>query len=215
MDMPETFLMENLTWSAQIMKGVLYVLILYVLAQPSVCLAEIDNMKSMGHGDVRYLGLIKIYEATLYAQASLDNETILDTNISKCLQLEYAISLSTDDFILGANTILARQQSVKKLSQLQPEIDLLHRAYQDVKEGDNYLLCYKAEDFTTTLALNGRNLVTITSADFGSVYFGIWLNPVAPIDQTLRDNLLKYRGSNFPGGDKNEKISRNLSKYNS
>ena len=178
------------------MKGSLFIFIIYLFTSASTSPAGVNDMQPMGQGDIRYLGFMKIYEATLYAQVPLGKNTILDINTSKCLQLKYSVSLSTDDFILGANTILTRQQSPEKLGLLQTEIDNMHRAYRDVKKGDTYLLCYNAEKHTTTLALNGRELVSITSADFGAIYFGIWLGPVAPIDEELRDTLLADSGIN-------------------
>jgi len=175
------------------MKGLLSILIIYLFVSSNTCLAGLHNMRLLGQGDVQYLGLIKVYEASLYTQDSLGAKSVLNRNTSKCLQLEYSISLNADDFILGANTIMARQQSPEKLNQLQREIDLLHKAYRDVKKGDRYRLCYQAEDRTTTLALNERKLVAIRSADFASVYFAIWLGPIAPIDEKLRDDLLQYK----------------------
>jgi len=181
------------------MKFLLVALILHLFTYSNVSLAGTNNMDALGKGDVRYLGFLKVYEATLYALAPFDSKSILDKHVSKCLQLEYSMSLSAADFILAAKTILARQQDQKKLDQLQPEIDLLHGAYQDVKKGDRYRLCYQAQDRTTTLAFNDRELVAIPSADFASVYFGIWLGPNAPIDEKLRNDLLKYQRGQSPG----------------
>lgn len=172
------------------MKNMISVVIITLYVSTSVCLAGINNMTLVGKGEVRYLGLIKVYEATLYTQDSFGEDNILNSNTSKCLQLEYAVSLSVDDFIEGANTILSRQHSLERLDQFQPEIDLINNAYKSVKEGDKYVLCYDAGDRKTTLILNDQQLVSISSPDFSTIYFGIWLGPVEPIDEKLRDNLL-------------------------
>jgi hypothetical protein len=41
----------------------------------------------------------------------------------------------------------------------------------------------------STLALNDKVLTVIDSADFASVYFGIWLSRYKPLDEDLREDL--------------------------
>ena len=108
----------------------------------------------------------------------------------RCLKLDYSLSLTTKDIRKGAEAIMLRQNSTAKLTQIQREIDRMHLALQDVKGGGSYLICYNATLQTTTLHLNEQELVSIISADFGTVYFAIWLCSEAPIDKKLRDKLL-------------------------
>lgn len=68
---------------------------------------------------------------------------------------------------------------------------MLHNAYQDVQKGDSYYLCYDAQQHQTTLTLNDTKLVTVPSAEFAKVYFGIWLGEIKPIDERLRERLLR------------------------
>jgi hypothetical protein len=65
----------------------------------------------------------------------------------------------------------------------------LHASYRDVKEGDSYRLCYDHRLQQSTLALNDKVLTVIDSADFASVYFGIWLSRYKPLDEDLREDL--------------------------
>ena len=74
---------------------------------------------------------------------------------------------------------------------------MLHSAFLDVKKGDSYYLCYDAPQRLTTLTLNDTELVAVPSKEFAEAYFGIWLGAVQPIDEKLRDLLLKGSGGNL------------------
>lgn len=143
-----------------------------------------------GQGGVKYLGFIKVYDAFLYTPKASDTANILAPEISKCLKLDYDVSLTPENFIEGANTVLARQHTKTTLRQIESEMAAMHKAYKPVKEGDNYLLCYDGERGVTTLLLNQVELVSVQSPEFGNIYLGIWLGPKDTIDDDLRDDLL-------------------------
>ena len=153
--------------------------------------ATITSMQVVGQGEARYLGMIKVYQATLFADTPTRNLPILHVDSSRCLQLTYEVSLSASDFVAAADTILGRQHGRERLARVQAEIETLHRHYRDVKDGDRYSLCYQAEERKTSLSLNGTELVSIVSAEFAEIYFGIWLNSTSPIDTVLQRQLLK------------------------
>ena len=157
---------------------------------PSIALGAFYDMPLQAAADMRYLGLIKVYRAELYSNQPLDKHNALDQDVSRCLTLKYLVSLSADDFRRGADAILSRQHSSEVLADIRNDVRTLHAAYQDVQKGDAYSLCYDADRRTTTLLLNQAELVSITSAEFAGIYFGIWLGPEAPIDEALRDKLL-------------------------
>lgn len=164
---------------------------LFFIGQGQPVAATIDSMSLRGQGDVHYLGFIKVYDADLFTQnAAGDAADILDPSVSKCLQLRYHVSLTPENFIEGATTVLARQHPADDIEELKEQIELLHRAYQPVKKGDSYQLCYRADSETTTLALNNNELVSVHSALFSSVYFGIWLGDNQPLDSNLQRDLL-------------------------
>ena len=164
--------------------------IMLVLITASNSYAVIDSMQLRGHGNVYYLSFIKVYKASLLTNKGADTLNILDAGISKCLKLEYDVSLTSENFIEGANTVLGRQYSTEQLNTLRQEIEALHSAYQPVEKGDSYHLCYNGDNATTTLSLNGQDLVSIISQEFSSLYFGIWLSPDKPIDKKLQRNLV-------------------------
>ncbi|MGW8194931.1 MAG: chalcone isomerase family protein [Desulforhopalus sp.] len=151
---------------------------------------NIDQMHLLGKGEVYYLKFIKVYDAALYADRQAVDDDILHSDVSKCLQLQYAVGVDREDFINAANTVLNRQFGQETLGQVAMEIETLHRGYRDVEKGDIYTLCYYGAETKTNLYLNGRQLVTIHSKDFAEIYFSIWLGESGPLDDTLRNNLL-------------------------
>jgi len=157
---------------------------------PVSCLGGIESMDIQGHGEARYLGFIKVYDASLYTYSPASQENILAAETSRCLKLDYAVPLSGDDFIKAADMIMTRQNPPDRLNKIKSEIDRLQKTYRSVSSGDSYTICYSAAKKVTSLALNGQELVSIVLADITSVYFGIWLGPKAPLDETLRDSLL-------------------------
>lgn len=161
-----------------------------VVLIPAVGSGSLPGLQMHGEGEARYLGFIKVYDAALYTQTPAAADKILSEDTSRCLKLDYTVSLTAKDFKRGANTILSRQHTPEKLALVRSEIDRMHNAYRDVRKGDSYSLCYEAASRATTLSLNQQELITITSADFAEIYFGIWLGPINPIDETLRNQLL-------------------------
>jgi hypothetical protein len=167
-------------------------LLVVTLLPGSASAEDVDyaGLQVQGRGEARYLGMIKVYDAALYSPPGTPAERMLDPDISRCLDLKYAVSLKVADFIRGADTVLASQYDEAELDHVRAEIDALHRSYRAVAKGDRYALCYDAATRETTLALNREELVRVTSADFARVYFGIWLGAEAPLDEKLRDRLL-------------------------
>lgn len=175
------------------MLGVMRLLVLLVFCNPLGNLSaavSMEDMQLIGKGEAYYLKFIKIYDATLYSEELVGNENILESDVSKCLHLQYSVGIEKDDFITAANTILTRQFSPEQLGQVSNELEILHGGYKDVEEGDSYTLCYYEKTETTSLALNGQELVSVSSPDFAEIYFSIWLGNTAPLDEKLRKNLL-------------------------
>ena len=149
------------------------------------------NLQLAGKGNGFYKGVIKVYQAELTVSPQASRQTVLSPDILRCLQLDYAVDLEADKFILAANTVLERQHSPATLQRVKPFIEQLHASYQDVRKGDRYRLCYNAVNQTTHLSLNNQTLVTLSSPEFAQVYFGIWLGEYQPLAQTLREELLR------------------------
>lgn len=148
-----------------------------------------ETMKLKSSSDVRYLGLFKVYTASLYTGGDPSRQQILAPAASHCLRLDYAVDLKSDVFVEAAHTILNRQHDQATISKVQDQIDLLHASYRDVNKGDVYTLCYSSETMATRLALNSETLVEIKSPEFAAIYFGIWLEKRHGIAPELLDKL--------------------------
>ena len=160
-----------------------------LLVLPAAAFGLIDSMTLVAKGDARYMGFIKVYDAHLYVPAEVDHNRILDTDVSKCLELNYEVGLKPEDFIKGASIVLERQHTREYLDLIKPHVEALHAAYRPVDKGDSYILCYEAESKMTTLSLNTEQLVAIQSEEFSSAYFGIWLSPDQPLSSSLQRQL--------------------------
>lgn len=163
-----------------------------VLFSTAPVMAQIipETMVLRGTGEVRYLGFIKVYEASLYTEERVTRDTLLESSSSRCLELVYKVDLSVENFIEAAETVLAQQHDQATLDQVRLEIDLLQASYQEVREGDNYTLCYDGRSQQTQLSLNGTLLVSVPGAAFATIYFGIWLNEQEPLSKSLLNKLL-------------------------
>lgn len=150
-----------------------------------------NELTLVGTGAFHYMGLVKLYDAELLASKNAKRENLLSPDVSRCLKLDYAVDLTKDKFILAADTVLQRQHDAATLEAVRPQVDQLHAAYQDVKSGDHYTLCYDSQQQQTTLRLNGKKLIEVPNPEFARIYFGIWLGEQEPISQTLRELLLQ------------------------
>lgn len=164
--------------------------ILFLTLTSQTVQADATPLFLSGIGQARYLGFINVYSASLYVDPASDTASVLAPETSRCLELTYDVSLTSENFIEGADTVLNRQYTAKELESVRPVIDQFHNAYKDVAKGDTYSLCYLAETGKTSLSLNDETLIEIDSPMFAKTYFGIWLAPDNPLDGDLRDALL-------------------------
>lgn len=136
-------------------------------------------------GEVRYLKMIKVYDASLFSPQAVSANNILNPTVSKCLQLDYAVSLSVDKFRLATDKILQRQHSVAFLEKIKAPLSALQASYKAVDAGDYYRLCYNGKTQKIRLDLNQIKLIEIRSADLAKAYMGIWLSSNQPISWPL------------------------------
>jgi hypothetical protein len=150
-----------------------------------------DSLQLSGTGSVRYLGFIKVYDASLYAPPKTDVSRLLGPDCSRCLSLDYSVEVTVENFVEAAETVLARQHQPSRIASIREQLDLLHANYRTVTKDDNYTLCYDASSRAASLYLNGSRLVQIPeAAEFSELYFGIWLDEIEPLDKGLRTKLL-------------------------
>ena len=174
------------------MKGLVIFLIKMLLFVPSAAPANIPSeLKFAGSGNVFYKGIIKVYEAELFISDNAVSTNVLDSDVSRCLKLEYTVDLVAEKFVFAAEKILKRQHDGVTLTSIEQYLTQFHSAYQNVAAGDIYRMCFDAATQTMSLQLNGAPLIKVQSGAFARIYFGIWLGEKTPISNRLRKNLLK------------------------
>ncbi|WP_163340496.1 chalcone isomerase family protein [Desulfopila sp. IMCC35008] len=171
------------------LKKIIFIL-LFILFSATAHSEPVESMTLHGAGEAYYLKFIKVYDAALYTRHPASAEQIQRGEVSKCLLLQYDVSLKQQDFVKAANTVLGRQFATEQLEMVRTELRQLHDSYIDVQDGDQYSLCYDSQEKRTTLSHNNKELVRIYSEKFAEIYFSIWLGENSPLDDTLRDNLL-------------------------
>lgn len=110
-------------------------------------------------------------------------------NASKRLELTYFYEVTNSDFVEAAWEGLNGNLTSQQLEALKPRIEQLHQNYQTVSPGDRYALTY-IPGKGTSLALNGKLLVTIEGDDFAESYFKIWLGENA-MNRRFRNQILR------------------------
>jgi len=170
------------------MRWLLSVIVLLMFFAPQTSEGEPwKTMRLVGSGEYKYLGFISLYKARLFTDGSLPR--VLLSEVNKCLVLDYQVEIQAEQFAEAANSILLRQLTPSEWGRIRSEINRLHSSYRAVEAGDRYSLCFDVDSQTTSLALNGENLVSVRSPEFAAAYFGIWLKEHEPIDLRLRDDL--------------------------
>ena len=141
----------------------------------------------IGSTTFRWMSIVKVYDARLHLGTG-EPPTKVFADIPVRLQLTYHRGFTAAEIIKGGDTLLARNVKAETLTALRERLELINRAYRDVREGDSYTLTY-VPGKGTTLRLNGSPLVSIPGHDFAAAYFRIWLGD-DPINKSMRDTLL-------------------------
>ncbi len=163
--------------------------ILIVSALSTTAFASYDKWPLVSKGQVRYMKMIKVYDISLFSPTKVNANNILSPNVSKCLKLDYAVSLTVDKFRLATNKVLKRQHTSDYLRSIKKPLETLQSAYKPVKKGDTYTLCYNGSNKFMRLELNNNKLVEIQSAELAKAYLGIWLSKNKPISSPLYDSF--------------------------
>jgi hypothetical protein len=165
--------------------------------------AEIENVKfsdAYRIGDVtlrlnnvglmRYKVFFKAMVAGLYINEGTPPNGVL-TDVPKRLEIEYFWALKAKDVVKASEKLLSENIDEPTLKKLQPQLDQMHSLYEDIQPGDRYALTY-LPGRGTYLSLNGETKGLVPGADFGAVYFSIWLGK-NPMDASLKQQLLSGR----------------------
>jgi hypothetical protein len=145
------------------------------------------DFERLGQATFRWMRVVNVYDAALHIGAGHDRSKPL-AGVPLRLEIHYRRAFTAAEIVKGGDALLERNVPAELLESLRPRLDLLNRAYRDVKSNDSYVLSYLPGK-GTVLRLNGTELVTIEGEDFANAYFRIWLGD-EPISTSLRDQLL-------------------------
>ncbi len=130
-----------------------------------------------------------VYAAAFYAEPKVSAKQAAITQSPQKLELYYFRDIDRDDVIKAANAALDKQQTKETLARLRPELERLHRSFQDIKQGDRYDLSWDRSD-GLNLTRNGHVIFASPDPELAKVYFAIWLAPDG-LSTDLREALLK------------------------
>jgi hypothetical protein len=189
-----SYVASSHTLFRDLFKSLTLVLCLAILPTARASQAATDQLTEdgarfelVGATTFRWMSIVKVYDARLHLGTG-EPPTKVFADIPVRLQLTYHRGFTAAEIIKGGDTLLARNVKAETLTALRERLELVNRAYRDVREGDSYTLTY-VPGKGTTLRLNGSPLVTIPGHDFATAYFRIWLGD-DPISESMRDALL-------------------------
>ncbi|SEA89237.1 chalcone isomerase family protein [Alkalimonas amylolytica] len=151
--------------------------------------AAMPDLQLVGEGTFRYM-FWQLYDARL--KTSDGSFEGYEKNAPVLLELTYKRSISRDQFI---DATVDQWQHLGQSSQAQQQdwASQLKTIWQDVGRGDR-LSALLQHDMTVDFYLNGEPIGRIDDADFGPLFFDIWLHPDTSAPGLRRQLLAARRG---------------------
>jgi Chalcone isomerase-like len=123
--------------------------------------------------------MVKVYVGGLYLEhKSSDANSIIKSDEPKQIVMKFLHSASKSQ-MSDAFDDSFRDNTPDALKTMKPDIDRLLGALEPVKSGDEMVFTY-LPGTGTTLAINGKEKLTIAGPAFGQVLFSVWLGPKPP-----------------------------------
>ena len=123
--------------------------------------------------------VVKVYVAGLYLeQKSSDANAIIKAEASKRVVMQFLHGASKSQ-LADAFDESFKNNSPDATKTMKADIDRLLGALEPVKEGDQMVFTY-VPGKGTTLAINGKEKLTIAAPAFGPVLLSVWLGPKPP-----------------------------------
>jgi hypothetical protein len=131
---------------------------------------------------------VKVYVVGLYLeQKSSDPSAIIKADAPKRIVMQFVHSVNKNQMTDAFNESFNDNTPDAKKT-MKADIDRLLGAFDPIKEGDQMVFTY-IPGTGTTLAINGKDKVTIAGAAFGQVLFSVWLGPKPP-NEGLKKGIL-------------------------
>ncbi len=123
--------------------------------------------------------VVKVYVAGLYLeQKSSDADAIIKAAAPRQVVMHFVRDVSKDQMADAFNESFSNNAPEARKT-VKAEIDRLLGALESVKEGDEMVfICVPGKG--TTLAINGKEKLTIAAPAFAPVLLSVWLGPKPP-----------------------------------
>jgi len=132
--------------------------------------------------------VVKVYVAGLYLeQKSSDAGAIIKADAPKRIVMHFLRGVSKSQ-VADAFDESFNNNAPEAKKTMKADIDRLLGALEPVKEGDQMVFTY-VPGTGTTLAINGKDKLTIAAPAFGPVLFSVWLGPKPP-NADLKSGML-------------------------
>jgi len=123
--------------------------------------------------------MVKVYVAGLYLeQKSSDPNAIMKSDAPKKIIMHFVYHPSKGQMADAFNDGFA-DNSPDAVKTMKADIDKLNGALEDLKAGDEMVFTY-VPGTGTTLAINGKDKVTIAGQPFAQALLSVWLGPKPP-----------------------------------
>ena len=178
-------------------RAALYTCLALCAALPLAAVETSAPLTPRGQYRFVYKFFFKLYDLSLLAPSAASRAQILNAEVGFELQFKYLRTLEKPLILESAARMLERNLSPGELAQIEARVQELNAAYTTVRDGDRSSLSYHPGR-GTTLAINGRDAITLPGQDFAQLYFRIWLGP-QPTSKAMKEALLPPEGEH-PGG---------------
>lgn len=132
--------------------------------------------------------MVKVYVAGLYLeQKSSDPTAILTPDIPKRIVMHFVRGVSKNQIVDGFNESFENNTPDAQKT-MKADIDQFLGAMESVNDGDEITLTY-LPGTGTTVAMHGKDKLTISGPAFAQVLFSVWLGPKPP-NQEMKEGLL-------------------------
>lgn len=132
--------------------------------------------------------MVKVYVAGLYLERkSSDPGAILKGDIPKQIVMHFVRDVSKNQIAAAFEESFANNSS-SETATMKSGIAQFLGALESLKDGDQMVLTY-IPSTGTSLAINGKDRLTIAAPNFASMLFAVWLGPKPP-NADLKKGLL-------------------------
>ena len=141
---------------------------------------QVENTTLVLNGlGLRKKFVVKVYVAGLYLdKKSSDSDAIIKAEAPKRIVMQFVRGVSKSQIADAFGESFSNNAPDAKKT-LKADIDRFLGALEDVKEGEQMVVTYVPSK-GTTLAINGKEKLTIAAPAFGPVLMSVWLGPKPP-----------------------------------